>query len=86
MPAKTYKSKQTPAFGPNKRFYYNLTSIAIDYIENFKRNSDQWSNVPKNVTNVKMSIIKILLNMREGGGSNLVYTLDQSRLLTSLQN
>ena len=86
MPAQTYKSKQIPAFRPTKKYYFHLSSIAIDMIDIFKKYPKEWPRVPKNVTDVKTSIIKILLSMREGGGGDKLYKLDQTRFLYSLRN
>ena len=41
MPARTYKSKQIPAFGPSKKYYLHLSSIVIDMIEVFKKHPEE---------------------------------------------
>ena len=84
MPAKTYKSKQIPPYGPNKLFYYGLSSIAIDYLIAFKNDTLGWSRIPKNMTDVKKKILELILSMRTKDG--VKFELDQERFLYLLHN
>ena len=63
MSNKTYRGKQIPPYGPNKIFYYQLSSITIDYMTSFKENAAEWCRVPKNTTNVKSKIIEVILQL-----------------------
>ena len=42
LPKNTYKMSKIPPYGPKEKslYYYHLTSIAIDYIKNFKKEKD----------------------------------------------
>ena len=42
LPKPTYKQSKIPPYGPKEKslYYYHLTSIAIDYIKNFKKEKD----------------------------------------------
>ena len=56
---KTYKKSQIPGIGPDddKKYYYGLASIAIDFIKIFNKEQELgkgWSKVPKNKTDVKI--------------------------------
>ena len=86
MPNKTYWSKQIPAFGPNILFYYNLTSIVIDYMQHFIDSPHDWLQVPKNVTNVKNKFIELLLSHRTTSCDDSKYHLDQERFVMLLNN
>ena len=79
-PKKTYKGKQIPAYGPNKIFYYYLSSIAIDYMTSFKENATEWCRVPKNTTNVKNKIIEVILQLRKPNDDGKL-AIDQHRFL-----
>ena len=86
MPNKCYRSKQIPAFGPNKKNYYHLTSIAIDYMQHFIDSPHDWLRVPKNVTNVKNKIIELLLSHRTTSCDDSKFHLDQLRFVMLLNN
>ena len=86
MPNKCYRSKQIPAFGPNKKKYYHLTSIAIDYMQHFIDSPHDWLRVPKNVTNVKNKIIELLLSHRTTSCDDSKFHLDQLRFVMLLNN
>ena len=77
------QKKQIPAFGPNKMYFYNLTAIAIDYMEYFKENAIGWNWLPKNATDLKTKILELLqiFRKRTDGGS---YELDQDMFLNLL--
>ena len=70
-------------------FYYDLTSIAIDYLRNVKAQNELgrgWNKIPKNVTDCKLKIISRLLAMRKYSETSSLYELDLKVLLGQLQN
>ena len=84
LPAKTYLGKQIPPYGPNKIYYYDLACIAIDYIGSMKEGKDVWSRMPRNVSDVKKRIIKVILTMRKYGDNG--YELCQTNFIGILHN
>ena len=86
MPSKTYRSKQIPGYGPLKTYYFHLSAISIDYILIFKEDTSNWCRVPKNITDVKMKIIELLLTMRKYDDNSKQYTLDQTRFINLLMS
>ena len=79
-----------PPVGPpeSPMYYYNISSIAIDYLKKFsteKELGNGWNKVPVNMTNAKDKIIGLLLSLRrqENGG---VYVLEQERIIGMLAN
>ena len=90
LPKKTYRAKKVIPFGPKdaEKYYYGLSSIAIDYIVGFKKMNELgvgWKKIPKNISNVKTSIISLLLKMRKEG-SNGIFHLEQDDVLKMLSN
>ena len=88
---KTYKKNKIPGYGPVECpiFYYDLTSIAIDWLKSFKNEhllGRGWNKIPKNPTDVKMKIIERLLAMRKYDPNTGSYKLDQCVLLGQLEN
>ena len=52
LPRKTYMKSRIAGYGPSEAliFYYNLTSIGIDYLRNFKAQNELgrgWNKIPK---------------------------------------
>ena len=86
MPTKTYRSKQIPGYGRMKTYYFHLSAISIDYILFFKEDTSNWCRVPKNITDVKMKIIELLLTMRKYDEVVKQYTLDQTRFINLLMS
>ena len=87
---KTYKKSQIPGIGPDddKRYYYGLASIAIDFIKLFNKEQELgkgWSKVPKNKTDVKITIIKRIQGLRKEG-DNGKYTLSQATFVGMMEN
>lgn len=86
MPNKTYKSNQIPPIGPDRIFYFYLTSIAVDIYKGLITARDMghgWSKIPKNRTDVKVKIVKTLLEMRKRNNKGQ-FDLKQSNLLKRL--
>ena len=88
---KTYQKNKIPGYGPVECpiFYYDLTSIAIDWMKSFKNEhllGRGWNKIPKNPTDVKMKIIERLLAMRKYNPNTGSYELEQSVLLGQLEN
>ena len=88
LPKKRYKQAKILSVGPDKhaKFYYGLTSIAIDYVKIMQQEKAAhrgWSKIPKNATNIKMKIVEIILSQRteESYGT---FTLCQDRLARNL--
>ena len=66
---KSYKGKKISVYGTpeNIMYYYDLASIAIYYIDAFKKEFEKgigWKRVPKNVTEVKIKIIHLIKERR----------------------
>ena len=87
---RSYKGKRIPAYGTpeNIIYYYDLASIAIDYIDAFKEEFEKgigWKRVPKNVTEKKIKIIHLMKERRikESDGR---FILDQTMFLSMLNN
>ena len=60
------KQSKIPVCGPPKAsiYYYELISIAIDYVKKFKKEhklGKGWNKMPDNTTDTKVKIIKRLL-------------------------
>ena len=88
---KTYKKNKIPGYGPKEApiYYFDLTSVAIDWLKNFKSENQLgrgWNKIPKNPTDVKMKIVERLLAMRKYNSSTGLYDLEQMVLLGQLQN
>ena len=70
LTAKTYRQNQIVAYGPKDDdpvFYYDLSCIAIDIIKAINASSskqEEWPRFPKNKTDVKLVIIKHILETR----------------------
>ena len=87
---KVYNRMKIPPVGPpeSPMYYYNISSIAIDYLKKFsteKELGNGWNKVPVNMTNAKDKIIGLLLSLRrqDNGG---VYVLEQERIIGMLAN
>ena len=70
LKVKRYKGSNIAPYGPKETpiYYYNLTSIAIDYLKSFKKEKDVgrgWTKVPKNLTDIKTKIVERLLAMQK---------------------
>ena len=91
LKVKRYKGHNIAPYGPKEapHYYYNLSSIAIDYVKSFKKEKDLgrgWTKVPKNPTDIKTKIVSRLLSIRKLNTDNNRYELDQFTLLDMLQN
>ena len=70
LPKTSYKANKIPPFGPDDNifYYFELSSIAIDYMHYFKTMKNDgrgWYKIPKNLTDVKMKITGLLLSMKK---------------------
>ena len=88
---KTYKKSKIPGYGPDEApiYYFDLTSIAIDWLKSFKAQhllGRGWNKIPKNATDGKMKIIQRLLQMRKYNDQTQLFELEQTVLLGQLQN
>ena len=88
MPSKRYKMSKIISIGPNDSdilFYYDLTSIAVDYVKRMKTMQSKksgWIKLPVNLPNAKKKIVELILQMRVM--SNNEYHYDQARLINQL--
>ena len=64
-------------------YYFQLTCIAIDYMEYFKDNVSGWNRLPKNVTDLKSKILELLMTFRKRTETGS-YELDQSMFINLL--
>lgn len=88
LPRKRYKMSKIISIGSNEEdmlFYYDLTSIAVDYVKHMKlKNTDKtgWLKLPVNLPNVKKKIVETIVAMRIL--VNNKYHYDQDRLVNQL--
>lgn len=87
---KTYRKSQIPGIGPDddKKYYYGLASIAIDFIKIFNKEQELgkgWTKVPKNKTDVKLKIMKRVLSLRKEGDDGKFH-LSQATFVGMLEN
>ena len=88
LPNKRYKMAKILSIGSNKEdmlFYYDLTSIAVDYVKHMKgRHTDKtgWLTLPVNLHNVKKKIVETIVAMRSLVNNKFQY--DQDRLVNQL--
>ena len=80
-----------PAYAPKEKkiYYYDLASIAIDYMKSFKEENELqrgWDKNPKNQTELKTHIIERLLVIRKFSDRTKKYELDQNEFLKILLN
>ena len=65
LPKKRYKGSKVISIGPNDEdtlFYYDLTSIAVDYVKLMKgMNTEKtgWQKLPVNLPNVKKKLLRL---------------------------
>ena len=67
-------------------YYYNLNSIAIDYLKIFVNEytcGRGWAKVPKNKTDAKVKIIDVLLAIRKEDEQG-IFKLEHNRILSML--
>ena len=81
----TYRQNKIPAYGPSdsQLYYPQLAAIAIDYVKNINKSKLEgrgWKRFPKNISDVKIKIIGILLSLRRLNSDN-VFDLEQNVLL-----
>ena len=90
LPAKRYKLAKILSVGPKggeQTYYYNLTSIAVDYVKKMveqKTNGIAWFKLPKSLPNVKVKIVEIILQLRVLESTQ--YERGQNRLINFLHN
>ena len=82
FPEKTYMKLRIAGYGHSEApiFYYDLTSIAMNYLGTFRAQNElgrRWNKIPKNVTDCKPKIISRLLAMRKYNETLSLYKLDQ---------
>ena len=88
LPSQRYKMSKIISIGPNENdvlFYYDLTSIAVDYVKlmrTMQSNQSGWIKLPVNLPNAKKKIVEIILQMRVM--SNNEWHYDQIRLINQL--
>ena len=87
---KTYRMNQVMPFGPkeDQLYYVHLSAIVIDLVKNInteKKDGLGWKRFPKNATDIKFSILKILMNLRKFEEENNRYVLDQDRVIGLLE-
>ena len=86
LPSKTYQQNKIVSVGPNEenlQYFYDLSSICIDYIKNITMdptNKVSWTRFPKNRSDIKENVVKHIIEQRQLG-SNGVYILDQTMIL-----
>ena len=86
LPKATYRQNKIPCYGPNDEYYYELASIAIDYIKSINLRKVEglgWDGFPKNMTDVKVKIVGLLLEYRVSDADGM-YHMNQSKLLQNL--
>ena len=81
----TYRQNKILAYGPSgsQLYYPQLADIAINYVKNINKSKVEgrgWKGFPKNISNVKVKIIGILLSLRRLNSDN-VFNLEQNVLL-----
>jgi len=84
---KRYKQAKILSVGPQNTFYYYLTAIVVDYVKSMQHQKTQghgWSKLPKNVSNVKLKILNIILSSREE--INNIYILSQHQVVDILNS
>ena len=89
LPSSHYQRNKIISVGSekDKRFYFHLTAIAVDFAKIMKESKDMntgWDKIPKNNTQIKEKIVERLLSLRtkEEGGK---YVLDQKRVVQMLE-
>ena len=87
---KTYRMNQVMPFGPkeDQLYYVHLSKTVIDLVKNIyakKKEGLGWKRFPKNATDIKFSILKILMNLRKFEEANNRYVLDQDRVIGLLE-
>ena len=86
----TYRMNRVMPFGPkeNVLYYEHLSATAIDIVKNInlqKKEGIGWKRFPKNVSDVKFSILKVLINLRKYDDVSKTYELEQERVLGLLE-
>ena len=87
LPKATYRQHKIPAYGPYETYYYDLSSIVIDFIKNINRDKNEglgWNRFPKNMSDIKVKLIGILLELRITNSDNL-YNLDQTGFIAKME-
>ena len=89
MPKQSYKQAKIPAITATgvTLYYYDLSSIAIDYLKSFASENvlnRGWDKVPKNKSDAKVRIINSLIAMRREGDDGK-YVLDQESYLETIE-
>ena len=89
LPKATYNRSKIPPVGPKESptYYYNISSIAIDYLKTMRTEQELsrgWKKVPVNQTDAKNKIIGLLLSLRKEQAG--VYVLEQERIIGMLAN
>ena len=87
---KTYQMNSVMAFGPKEDtlYYEQLSASVIDLVKAInteKKEGRGWKRFPRNATDVKGSILKIIMNLRKFDEENNKYELDQDRVLGLLE-
>ena len=86
----TYRLNRVMPFGPkeNVLYYGRLSATVIDIVKNInllKKEGKGWKRFPKNVSDVKFSILKVLINLRKYDDVSKTYKLEQERVLGLLE-
>ena len=87
---KTYRMNSVMSFGPKEEvlYYEQLSASVIDLVKAInteKKEGRGWKRFPRNATDVKASILKIIMNLRKFDEDNNKYELDQNRVLGLLE-
>ena len=87
---KTYRMNSVMSFGPKEEvlYYEQLSASVIDLVKAInteKKEGRGWKRFPRNATDVKASILKIIMNLRKFDEDNNKYDLDQNRVLGLLE-
>ncbi len=87
---KTYRMNSVMAFGPKEDtlYYEQLSASVIDLVKAInteKKEGRGWKRFPRNATDVKGSILKIIMNLRKFDEESNKYELDQDRVLGLLE-
>ena len=86
----TYRQNKIPPYGPPDAlvYYPDLSATAIDYVKSIntlKANGIRWSTFPKNISDTKIKILKVLLSLRKMNGDG-VFELQQDRFISLLES
>ena len=87
---KTYRMNSVMSFGPKEDvlYYEQLSASVIDLVKSIneeKKEGRGWKRFPRNATDVKGSILKIIMNLRKFDEGSNKYELEQDRVLGLLE-